>query len=252
MRTVTPLNHPKNVVVFTAASLSEAIPLADAAMRQDGIQGAVWFSKPCDIDFEKEVLLRRAFRRGTRGWRNESGMVSDSIGKTAAEVTIRLTAKQRFKFGYRRNTANARRCLDKTRIENMLALQTIFHSVKLGVRHEVKTKINPHFDSKEAEMEVTDTTRLFFGRRLRVLNSRAGAGTLVYDLDGKPLRQKAGTLSEPEYHLPEAWQVGVGSYLFLGGDDWGRDKSILHTSPDFVANDELYPRVLDVYDCHHR
>lgn len=261
MRIITPNNHPENVAVFFANSMEQAICAADRAMQREGIQAALWFSKPADLDLTQEVLLQQAFLRTSKQPPGAATTIDANRDPKSLQITVHVRkSDKQLSFGHRRKKErqlprrfDASKHLDQTRMENIWALSRIFPQVQLGVRHELRGYFNPHFDSSKSNVSPPQAGLPFLGRRVRILNSRKGSGTLVYDLQGKIITKRFGKLPDDELaRLPRAWQVAAGSYLFIGGEDWGPEKSILHTPEEFAFDDPAQRRVLDVYDCSRR
>lgn len=258
MRIVSLNNHPDNIVVFKAATMSEAIITADEALRQNGIQGVVWEKSAVPIDTEFEGLLRKAYKLAVVGKDNtKSAIIDTSIGIGNAQTTIKLEQEDKLKpkFGFiqREGVENKKHdaslYLEAVRTDNMKAFANRFPSVQLCIRHEKRSLFNPHYDGGKDDLDPIDENKIFGGRSIRILSGRHQKGTLIYDLKGETLKRKFSLSGEGKLILPDAWEVGKGNYLFFGGNSWGKDKALLHSSPEFTANNDEDARVLDVYDC---
>lgn len=149
MRTITLTDHPSNIAVFEATGMYEAVHKADKAFRQDGIQGAIWASKPVPLIREQEA---------------EYGPSAYRLAGNASQPSSVYGPSLR---------------LDQTRYENLRDLSKIFAWAALEVRRS-RSGLgieSAHIDGKDYRME--DPEKLFFGFEMRMICAREKFGTLV-------------------------------------------------------------------------
>lgn len=236
MHTISLDNYPSNIAVFEAINMSEALLQADKVLKKEHIQGAVWAASPNPCDIQKEETLRHAYQKAC-------GHPVSSHTQDWVQIIIKLQNDQ-FNFGFDGKHGNASNNLTRDRKNNMRALSTYFSTVQLSVRHERAINKKPHLDGDIATGTPFESSKLFGGKRIRILNARLQAGTLVYPSTNE-LKQSYFMPKK----LPEPWQVDLGHYLFFGGNDWGQEKALLHSSPDYMGENNQNIRILDVYDC---
>jgi hypothetical protein len=254
MQTISLTEHPKNITVFEAAHMDEAVLKADDALKNDGIQGVVWFEKPAPMTPEKEVLLKTAYIAAMRTVRNDVSTEAQRLRAVLLENDQREGKTGKLSFSPYEGEQNAAEHLDASRLKTITALSAHFPHTRLTVKYEKRVPFYPHYDrSGTIEPTKIDKTKLFGGRCIRILTTREGEGTLAYDLEGRVLKKGFKWQGFGKVDLPTPWQLAAGSFMFLPGCDWGRDKALLHSSPSHNEDESVAPtqptRILDVYDC---
>jgi len=238
MRIVNLAEHPANLAVFTASSMKEALPQAEAAFREPGIQGAVWYQPPePSFAWERESVLMREFRQAIGQTQDDSRRFDVQV-----VVTTNRQKNQSIGLGASGRISAELESLEQSRLDNLKQLSNAFSKAHLSIRHEKKGDQHPHYDGDGIEPVKLDRRKIFSGQNIRVLRSRTVAGTWVYDLEGRPFVKD---------DLPEAWEVGIGSYLFLTGSSGEPGKALLHSTPTFEVTPPV-KRIVDVYDCLHQ
>ena len=232
MRIVSLTDHPSNIVVFTAANMSDALAIASDAFVQDSIQGMVWAAAPVPLQWHSEFTLSSAFRTAINATRAEGRF------DTVVNSVITQDNRQEIGFGYNGQNRIPPGVLEPVREHNLSVLSFAFGHAQLAIRHEVAGKINPHLDGANKPYKTEPDDRLFSGQNMRILCTRQGEGTIVYS------QATGGDVSAPD----DGWSVGLGNYLFLTGLNGIRGKALLHSTPQFTTTKEN-PRVVDVYDC---
>ncbi|MCI5060210.1 MAG: hypothetical protein MRY79_03970 [Alphaproteobacteria bacterium] len=242
-------NHPENIIVFKAHNMEEALQKADQAFRRNGILGTVWLSDDAGYKYANDIPLRQT--NNTLLALEKGKDISASPMSATGDVIIRLGCADEFTLAHKSDTRQ--QILKHTspeRLSNMRKLTSHFNLVRLHIRYENQTAFHPHYDSENAPKKPPQHDKLFKGRRLRILCSRSGPGTWIYDMKEPRVSSMFNLFSKKP--LPEPWEAPVGSYVFLGGDDWGRENALFHSSPKFKSSSPNVPRVLDVYDCFPR
>lgn len=251
VRRITLDQHPPNIAVFEASSLHEACLKADAAMRQKGVQGAVWVrneSGPLGGDrmavltrlreHTADPALGKAKMRNMNGVNIKTLMLPDEEGVRAARFE-QIT------------DANPQEILEPLRLSDLDQLSRAFGKCSLSSRYELREVVDPHYDHYERfGVKDAEEDKIFMGRTVRILVARHQPSVVVYDTDGKNPECEIGgqIMGKGQDRLKEAWQPAVGDYIFTCALTWGLQKALPHSSPDFQSEQEEDCRILDVYD----
>lgn len=251
VRRITLANHPPNIAVFEAASLHEACIKADAAMRQKGVQGAVWVRNQTEPFAENRMSALTKLREQTQNpaldkikMKNMNGvniktvMTPDEEGRTSARFD-------------KISGASPQEILEPERLSDLDQLSRAFGKCSLSSRYELMEVTDPHYDHYE-RFAVKDgqDDKMFMGRMVRILVARHQDSVVVYNTDGKNPECDVGgqIMGKGQDRLKEAWQPAVGDYIFSCDLTWGLQKALPHSSPEFRSEDEQDCRILDVYD----
>ena len=244
-------DHPDNIVAFEAASLYEACLKADQAMRQDSIQGAVW------IRNEQEPFLNDRLS-AVRKLREQSG--SSAFDNRAMRSTNGINLKTELVPGpdgrlvphfENFREIEAEDVIEPQRLSDLQELSRVFGGCALSSRYEMTETTDPHYDHymRFAKMEAQED-KMFQGRMVRLLVARHQPSVVVYNTKGEnpPCEQGGYIRGAGRGKLQEAWQPGVGDYIFTCDLTWGLEKALPHSSPEFSCESEEDCRILDVYD----
>ena len=218
--------HPTNIVVFKAASMKEAVLMADEAFKTPSIQGAIWHdpANTAPVQWKKEIDLRSAFE--------QAGEVSSLIGNYKIDC-YRINSAGIYLNSFNQSVLKKvdTDILGKDRSRNLQALGDIFSSTKMSVHHITREQMARHYDGDTRKI-LQDPQRLFSGTLMRILQARQGPGTIIYEGSDPFLKQ---------------WQIASRDFLFFMGRDGIEAKALLHSAPEFDYILAGYTRVLDVY-----
>ncbi len=251
IRRITLEDHPENIAVFEATSLYEACLKADAAMRQEGIQGAVWI-KQDERPFSDNRLAALARLRqksddpllGTANMKRMNGINVKTLVKTDNQGGSHLEFEKL-------EGVDPAEILEAERLDDLSNLSRAFGECSLSSRYELLEKVDPHYDHYQQFPEVqAEEDKMFLGRRARILVARHQPSVIVYNTRGQnPAYDVGGViLGRGREKLKEAWQPAIGDYIFTCDLTWGQSKALAHSSPEFSCEAEEDCRILDVYD----
>lgn len=244
-------DHPENIVVFEAVSLYEACLKADRALRQEGIQGAVWARNEQAPFLEDPLAALKATREKSGSYAFDSSSMRSAMGLSLQTDMIRNPdGTYTPRFDSFRNV-NAEDVIEPQRLADLHQLTKIFGVNTLNVRYQMAEKIDPHYDyfTDSAPMG-GEEDKFFMGRPMRILVSRNQPSVILYNTQGETAEpNRSGNIRGAERNaLKEAWQPAVGDYVFLCNYTWGMDKVLPHSPPHFSCEREEDARVIDVYD----
>lgn len=251
VRRITLEDHPENIAVFQAASLYEACLKADEAMRQDGIQGAVWIRQD-DKPFSDDRLAALSRLRektddpllGTANMKRMNGINVKTLVKNDDHGASHLEFEKL-------EGVDPAEILEAQRLDDLSDLSRAFGECSLSSRYELLERIDPHYDHYQQfpEMQPEDG-KMFLGRRARILVARHQPSVIVYNTRGQNPAYDVGgiILGSGREKLKEAWQPAIGDYIFTCDLTWGQTKALAHSSPEFTTEAEEDCRILDVYD----
>ncbi|MCB1681100.1 MAG: hypothetical protein H6858_05890 [Rhodospirillales bacterium] len=251
IRRITLSDHPDNIAVFEAVSLFEACLKADAAMRLDGIQGAVWVRNEAKPFLEDKLAAIRKLR--------EQSQIA-AFDHQAMQATNGINLKTTLVAGdngeplpHFENVQGlaAEDVIEPQRLSDLLQLSRVFGTCSLSSRYEMLETTDPHYDHySRFAMRDSQEDRFFLGRMVRILVSRDQPSIVVYDTKGgNPPCEEGGYIrGNGQEALKAAWQPSVGDYLFSCDLTWGTEKALPHSSPEFSCEREEDCRVLDVFD----
>ncbi|MCB1590889.1 MAG: hypothetical protein KDI90_00420 [Alphaproteobacteria bacterium] len=250
-RTITLDDHPDNVAVFEAVSLTEACLKADAAMRRPEIQGAIW------VRNEREPFLKERMGAVTNLREKAETQVFDGEYLRKPNGVSLQTDMIRQKDGAYKpkfesySKVTAEEIIEPERLAELKELSTLFAATTLNCRYQMTEHIDPHYDyfTNDPLADIQED-RLFLGRPLRILVSRHQATTIIYNTLGEyPESLRGGNIrGRWREKLAEAWQPAVGDYVFQCNLRWGNDKALPHSPPEFSTEDEADCRIIDIYD----
>ncbi|NQZ13614.1 MAG: hypothetical protein HRT94_02150 [Alphaproteobacteria bacterium] len=249
MRVITQNNYPPNIAVFHAATIGEAISIADRAFKKDTIQGAVWLKHDFDqTAYAPEKLLNTTEIDG------EEGIYSASA---------RLTGRRRVEFDFDHCSFADTHLTRDVLSQNLTEVRGI-KAPRSSLRFAIREPVIPHIDG-HAHAGWCLPWRFFENKPVRIIQNLYGAGTLVYD----PHEATKGALDNvcnqsnihhanfltsvtpiPGLGLP--WQVASGDRVFLLPEIWGRDKALIHSAPRTNVSSFRNARVTRVIDLFPR
>lgn len=244
-------NHPSNIVTFTAASIKEACLKADAAMRLEGIQGAVWIRGQSEAFLEDNLAPLKILRKRVSGPFFDENMLRSTNGVNLKTKIIIDEQGQKTPIFESFRGIEAKEVIEPQRLLELNQLSEVFGECSLSSRYEMKETIDPHYDHwNNFPMQEAVEDKLFLGRTVRILVSRFQPATLIYNTKGEnPSYERGGyIIGRQRDNLKETWQPAVGDYLFTCSLSWGAKKALAHSSPDFECSNEEECRILDVYD----
>lgn len=253
-RLITLENYPENVIPFTASNIKEACLKADAAMRQDGIQGAVWIKgAPVQvIDFISPVNKLRE-KVGNIGYLHDSSMREmNGINLKAKIMEAKDTGEpicvlQDFEL------IPAEEILRSEIVDGLKMLADIFERCSLSSRFQLSQELEPHFDgSGHFPYIKPQEDNLFMGRQMRIISPANIATTIIFNTKGDVPRYKndpSGNILQRDLSkLQEAWSIGFGDYLFSCNLSWGKEKALPHSPEAFHLEDGVDCREVDVFN----
>lgn len=139
-------DHPENIVVFEAVSLYEACLKADRALRQEGIQGAVWARNEQAPFLEDPLAALKATREKSGSYAFDSSSMRSAMGLSLQTDMIRNPdGTYTPRFDSFRNV-NAEDVIEPQRLADLHQLTKIFGVNTLNVRYQMAEKIDPHYD----------------------------------------------------------------------------------------------------------
>lgn len=243
-------SHPENIVTFEAVSLCEACLKADQALRQDGIQGAVWVrNEEQPFLSDRMAALNTVRKKSGRAFDSSTirsvmglGLQTDMIRDENGNYAPRFDS---FK-GIR-----AEDVMEPQRLDDLRQLTKAFEVSMLNVRYQMNEHLDPHYDYyTDSVPMVGEVDRIFGSRPMRILVSRHQPSVILYDTHGEIAKPNgSGNIrGTAQNALKEAWQPAVGDYVFLCNYTWGMEKVLPHSPPNFSCTDEQDARILDVYD----
>ncbi len=244
-------NHPDNIATFEAVTLYEACLKADQALRQEGIQGAVWVRNEQEPFLQDRMAALNAVRQKSGSFAFDGSTMRSVMG-----LSLQTDMRKGDDGLYRPRFDSyqglkAEEVIDPKRIMELQDLTKLFGVSTLNIRYQMKEHIDPHYDyyTDSAPMD-GDENRVFMGRPMRILASRHQPSTIVYDTHGEIAQpNRSGNITGADRNaLKEAWQPAVGDYVFLCNYTWGMEKVLPHSPPEFACTNEQDARVLDVYD----
>ncbi len=235
-RLITPEHHPKNIAVITAPNMAAAIPLADHALRRDGIQGVVWYREPDPDRNEHAFRLFKVFRERAK-------LPEDPEKFFKGPKTASL---QHGEISWARDGLQERFHLTDSLAPQIV--NDIFHSfsvenvrVKHTLRAENRGSINMHVDGflNGYTLNVARPDLLFQGFYTSAILSQTVAGTLIAETDksGAPalVRLSKGRFKIDRSLAPQLWALGLNSWLFFHplSTAFGTAKTLVHSFPQF-------------------
>lgn len=219
MNVITIDNHPPNIAVFRADSMREAVVQAEEVLEIPNVQGALWIDKGVTLNLENDITLKKNF------------MTAMNLREISA-ITIPVEIEQ---FGSIKPATkkiinpNFIKCLSADRVTSLTELSEVFEKVRLQVRHQSKVTYDRHSDARTDVPSPAREDKPFNGRRIRILENRRQASTIVY-LDGNKNSQP--------------WRLPFNAPLFFTGEDWSKEKALWHATPTYTASSVIDTRAV--------
>lgn len=251
IRRITLQEHPENIAVFEAASLYEACLKADAAMRQEGIQGAVWIRNETQPFLSDRLAAVRKLREQSGSSAFDNRAMRSTNGINLKTELVPGPDGQLIPHFENFRGIEAEDVIEPQRLSDLQELSRVFGGCALSSRYDMTETTDPHYDHymRFAMMEAQDD-KMFQGRKVRLLVSRHQPSVVVYKAKGEnpPCEEGGYIRGSGRSKLQEAWQPDVGDYIFTCDLTWGLEKALPHSSPEFSCEAEEDCRILDVYD----
>lgn len=257
MRYIDEHNCPSNIKAVKAKSLPDFIRQADHAMNEKGIQGVVWLRD----NFQRAVKAHPYDLHYLYQSMKERGEIAaddpDFIKDGRADFTAVASKK-----GGLLLAPNAALHHGYVDVEQLTTLLSFFMRVHSRIRLLSSSVPMPHIDEiDEEELRFLEAEEgiIFGGRQIRLVEYDSGEGTRVYDpkdLDPRMYEQFQSLncnqtfLEEFVSEEIEPWCVRPTDMLLVTGQEWPRDKVLIHAEPVYRATELKEARIARIYDCH--
>lgn len=257
MRYIDEHNCPSNIKTVRAESLADFIRQADYAMNEKGIQGVVWIRD----NFQRAVKAHPYDLHYLYQSMKERGEIGEDEPDFIKDGRADFTAVARKKGGLvlMPDAPLHRGYVD---VEQLVTLLSFFMRVHSRIRLLSSSVPMPHIDEiEEEELRFLDAEDgiVFGGRQIRLVEYDCGEGTRVYDpadLDPEKYAEfmrldcKQAFLEEFVSEEIEPWCVRPTDMLLVTGQEWPRDKVLIHAEPVYRATELKKARIARIYDCH--